>query len=246
MKIRNGFVSNSSSSSFIVVFNKKPENIEELNEMMFNNGIDDIFVGNTWNNNYPNKEIVSKVFDEIDDISMAKDDIFNFFENSSRYYYWGSNFSGEGELYFATDEKLTEKLRELYIEKDKFEKLEAKFKDLSDKEITKDVEKELGYSRPKYNEDNYNVFHNKFDDMKKGNKNFKYFLYYNDIMRDFDVKLNEIEQMANLNDSEQFYNDHKDSHICSFEFSDNSGDLESLLEHSDIFNKLPNIRISNH
>lgn len=35
MKIRSGFVSNSSSSSFIVAFSKKPENVEELKEIMF-------------------------------------------------------------------------------------------------------------------------------------------------------------------------------------------------------------------
>ena len=35
MKIRNGFVSNSSSSSFVVAFPKKPESAEEVQEMMF-------------------------------------------------------------------------------------------------------------------------------------------------------------------------------------------------------------------
>jgi len=35
MKIRNGFVSNSSSSSFIVAFSKLPESAEELRQMMF-------------------------------------------------------------------------------------------------------------------------------------------------------------------------------------------------------------------
>jgi len=35
MKIRNGFVSNSSSSSFVVAFPKKPESVEELQRMMF-------------------------------------------------------------------------------------------------------------------------------------------------------------------------------------------------------------------
>jgi len=35
MKIRNGFVSNSSSSSFLVVFDKTPESVEELYNMMF-------------------------------------------------------------------------------------------------------------------------------------------------------------------------------------------------------------------
>lgn len=35
MKIRNGFVSNSSSSSFVVAFPNKPKNIKELEKMMF-------------------------------------------------------------------------------------------------------------------------------------------------------------------------------------------------------------------
>jgi len=37
MKIRNGFVSNSSSSSFVVAFPKKPESAEEVQEIMFGN-----------------------------------------------------------------------------------------------------------------------------------------------------------------------------------------------------------------
>ena len=37
MKIRNGFVSNSSSSSFIVALPKKPKNIEEMRQLLFGN-----------------------------------------------------------------------------------------------------------------------------------------------------------------------------------------------------------------
>ena len=35
MKTRNGFVSNSSSSSFVVGFKKIPQNIEDVHELMF-------------------------------------------------------------------------------------------------------------------------------------------------------------------------------------------------------------------
>jgi len=37
MKIRNGFVSNSSSSSFLVVFPKEPKSINDVKEVVFNN-----------------------------------------------------------------------------------------------------------------------------------------------------------------------------------------------------------------
>lgn len=37
MKIRNGFVSNSSSSSFVVCFPRKPRSLPELQEMLFGN-----------------------------------------------------------------------------------------------------------------------------------------------------------------------------------------------------------------
>ena len=36
MKIRNGFVSNSSSSSFVVAFDKEPQNEKDVHKMMFN------------------------------------------------------------------------------------------------------------------------------------------------------------------------------------------------------------------
>lgn len=35
MKIRNGFVSNSSSSSFVVAFDAKPQSVEELKKLLF-------------------------------------------------------------------------------------------------------------------------------------------------------------------------------------------------------------------
>lgn len=45
MKIRNGFVSNSSSSNFIVPFSKIPQNVAEMKEMLF--GDAEYFVGHS-------------------------------------------------------------------------------------------------------------------------------------------------------------------------------------------------------
>jgi hypothetical protein len=41
MKVRNGFVSNSSSSSFLVAFPRKPKNVNEVKEILFSPGQND-------------------------------------------------------------------------------------------------------------------------------------------------------------------------------------------------------------
>lgn len=68
MKIRNGFVSNSSSSSFILYFKEKPKGKEELKTLMFTSKqIEDGFVGDGEYDEivYPINTIVNTVFNDI-------------------------------------------------------------------------------------------------------------------------------------------------------------------------------------
>ncbi len=61
MKIRNGFVSNSSSSSFIVAFEKLPESVDETKQMLFG---DDKTV--YWNDEIESANVIAaRVFDNI-------------------------------------------------------------------------------------------------------------------------------------------------------------------------------------
>ena len=69
MKIRNGFVSNSSSSSFILYFKEKPKNEEELKHLIFDeNNIKNSIVGGEEYNGlvFPIDMITNTVFNDID------------------------------------------------------------------------------------------------------------------------------------------------------------------------------------
>jgi len=63
MKTRKGFVSNSSSSSFIIGFEKKPKTPEELQELMFPN--EEQFFHPYDECSYPVKKIAEYVFEDV-------------------------------------------------------------------------------------------------------------------------------------------------------------------------------------
>ena len=71
MKIRNGFVSNSSSSSFIVAFEKTPESISELNEMLF--GDSTSFPDPYGDKKYPSLEVSEVVFNDMKEGEISEE-----------------------------------------------------------------------------------------------------------------------------------------------------------------------------
>lgn len=78
MKIRNGFVSNSSSSSFVVAFDKKPETVEELKKLLF--GDEEVYGNPYRHGNEPRgwtaQQVAETVFHDLKDQSpMTVDEV---------------------------------------------------------------------------------------------------------------------------------------------------------------------------
>ncbi len=71
MKIRRGFVSNSSSSSFIVAFPRKPVDVEDLKEMMF--GKQEWHYSSIGEDDVPTLLIARKVFDRMGEPATSEE-----------------------------------------------------------------------------------------------------------------------------------------------------------------------------
>lgn len=96
MKIRNGFVSNSSSSSFILVFDKKPETKEEFAEVM-----GDCTTETSWNGNFLSKDMVVDIaWGDLQHAGEATEEDLKS-ELASYHYEWNTDFN----WWEATDEE---------------------------------------------------------------------------------------------------------------------------------------------
>ena len=94
MKVRNGFVSNSSSSSFIVVLDKKPETSSELKKVLF--GKKETYKYEWGENVYQTSDIAEKVFNDMEESIRltTMEELFGEFEGieNDRFYRETDNF----------------------------------------------------------------------------------------------------------------------------------------------------------
>jgi hypothetical protein len=80
MKIRSGFVSNSSSSSFVVCFPRKPESVDDVQEMLF--GSNENYYPYNFKEVYTAKQVSETVWKDICTVGEATEEqVSDIFEN---------------------------------------------------------------------------------------------------------------------------------------------------------------------
>lgn len=98
MKIRHGFVSNSSSSSFVVAFPKKPETVEEMRELLFKDV--QSFPAPYDDHNYPATQIAEIVLRDMGEPLTDEQAIEELVAG-----YWGGNYNQNRMLSGLEDRK---------------------------------------------------------------------------------------------------------------------------------------------
>jgi hypothetical protein len=240
MKIRNGFVSNSSSSSFIVAFDSKPESVEGLVKTLFGPGStpDEI-----WKGGLTKSEVAERVFDDINKQkkSLTEKEVAEAFS----YRYWMgldpenpkfvySNLSN----WWGLDFYLLMDMRTLCLNHEREEKA-AREKEWSF------IEEKIGKS-PRYNTEGYEEWHKKLDKLSKTKKYKEMKAKSGDLYSKFYKDREKLSKKLAKYDAKSFVEDNKGCYIYQFTYGDENGPFEGELEHGRVFNRLPSVCIDQH
>lgn len=274
MKIRNGHVSNSSSSSFVVAFPEKPKSWEDVLKFMFFGkeggvGIDYCDEGMSY------RQVAKRVFDDIS-LENAKEaslaDIVEEFSGRywyepnvfSRVFHLGGQIDEQGgswpenrDRYYLFDNKLMEELKRKSIEfameekelHEEEHKIEERFRRTVMKRPSFAYE---GGTNPMTKKPYTKEEIKAHKEYEKKHQQFcesdKQYLEHQKKQSDFwDRKHDALDALAKkiaAVDASNFMKDNKGAFVFLVSYGDESG--EGVMEHGKIFRNVPHVRISHH
>ena len=273
MKIRNGFVSNSSSSSFVVAFPKKPQSEADVLKYMFD-GKEGGLSLEYYENGYSYRQICEQVYKDIlnqeNKESAEAAELQDMFYSRYIYYPDGGNISvffdynakrddkgrwcvRSDEKYFGTDEKALVALRDLIIEtKAKSYKFDEDLGRLLDKSGINKERVSFAYDDKKgtYTAKQIKAslqYEKKLENFKTTNKEYvaleKERISFLSNCWEEEGRLGKEVALA---DAKAFLNDHKKAFVTTFTYGDKNGEFETILECANIFRNLPHVVINGH
>lgn len=264
MKTRNGFVSNSSSSSFIIIFPKKPKTREELRTMFFGKNPPSSFAHLYSDDEvYSCDDVVDSLWTEIKGKKSAT--VKEIAEQlACRYHFWepenccyditGNKCEGWGyvekEPFFGVDKTLLKEMEDLYLaryesnKKWRKEGTKLKIKFFSEKY---GIKLDENGSCLEMNWQDFRDLYNK----SKFEDSVEYKTYEKKRYGESDGFYNKIciltRKSAEI-DAQSIKKHLKGSFIAIVSYSDNDGPFNSFMEHGDHWNKskLTIVGISQH
>lgn len=270
MKIRNGFVSNSSSSSFVVAFPKKPENSADVLEFMFGGREGGISVYDY--EGLSHAQISSTVFDDISRGNAKKADkeaIVEAFVGRYHYYpqshnvYWenresdglGGAWVGRLGRYYGDNIELMDELKNINIEDDKAEKeFYAKERKMLSSFAKQPKYAYRGGTDPYTNKpyddkdiEAHEVYLKKIEEFRRTNEDYlKMVRERRETRSKIWDRGRELQEKIAEQDAQNFLDDNKGKFIFIVDYSDNDGANGCTMEHGNIFKNVPHVQISNH
>lgn len=273
MKIRNGFVSNSSSSSFIVAFPSKPKNAEDVWKFMFNGTEGEISLEYSEEKSLSHQHIAERVFLDIKNGSAKKATLKSLVEIlSTRYIYSppdghsipfysipcyrfdedGGYWYCRADKYWGLDKKMMDEIKRLTI---KGKEDEVVFRSQKNQLEENSGIKWVSYAtngmnpitKNPYTETQIKEYQKYMDDLCALHHTKEYKKIENARVKRLRMKIKKVrdlEEKLATKDAKMFIKDNKDKFIFTVSYSDDSGD--AIMEHGDIFRNVPNIIVSNH
>jgi hypothetical protein len=243
MKIRNGFVSNSSSSSFIIAFPNRPKTFEDIRKYIFG----DI----EGNDLYQDSDISYNEISKHIFITIKKASKKEIISNLAPRLYYSPSFGSYFRInkYCGSDQKLVDNLVSLFTKRQQEEDILSG----KEKQFINNAIPPVKYASKGINSDDksikkYNNYIRRCENFIKDNKELDEMKRdMVKIYRDNWEKIRELQNKISKKDAEAFINDNKDSFIALASFS-NDYDLGSVIEYENgyIFNRLPYIAINHH